>query len=103
MNTTANFDAYATPFAFGPKRKKFLDIMLRDGKKIISQGFGRFEPLERRKFNKNLISILFNVKINGNFPQHMVCLRDILRKIILNISNGHSYCSAVNQVLQETE
>jgi hypothetical protein len=36
MNTTANFDAYATPFAFGPKRKKFLDIMLRDGKKIIS-------------------------------------------------------------------
>ncbi len=65
MNTTANFQIFPTPYAFGPKSKRFRDLMLRDGKKIISQQFLDLDPLAKAKLNQNVLEIIFNVKING--------------------------------------
>lgn len=84
MNTTANFEVFPTPYAFGPKRKGFKDLMLRDGKKIISQQFLDLDPQSRAKLNQNVLEIIFNIKINGIDLVDLKlkkCINDIFKMI----------------------
>lgn len=106
MNTTANIDMgdYSTPFAFGPKRKQFLDIIKRDGKKILSQNcFMNLDPRWKDILHRKIIGSIFDVKIDGGRPivGHPIKLiiHDILK--LLDQQEGITKSEAVVRVLND--
>lgn len=101
MNSTANINIgdYATPFAFGPKRKGFKDIMLRDGKKIISQSVN-LDQETRGKINKLVIQGLFDVKLNENIDPSQLSLKKCLKETFELIGSGMDKVSAINESLK---
>ncbi len=94
MNTSANFQVFPTPNAFGPKRKQFKDLMLRDGKRIISQQFIQLDPTSKGKLKQGIIQGLFNVEITGIDLQNLN-LKPCLMDIFENMKKG---CSIVESV-----
>lgn len=99
MNTSANFQVFPSPKAFGPKRKQFKDLMLRDGKKVISQQFMQLDPSSKGKLKQGIIQGLFNVEIVGIDLQNLN-LKPCLTGIFENIKSGCSVEKAVKESIK---
>lgn len=104
MNTSANFQIFPSPYAFGPKRKKFKDLILRDGKKIISQQFIQLDPNSKDKLNKGIIETLFKVKIQGINLGNLklkLCLIDIFNNLDSKLSTIDSIKQSIKKNIGE--
>ncbi len=104
MNTSANFQIFPSPYAFGPKRKDFKDLMLRDGKKIISEQFIQLQPDAKGKLKQGIIQGLFNVKITGIDLTNLKfksCLKDIFKYLEKEYSLIQSIKMAIEKNIQE--
>lgn len=98
MNTGANFQVFPSPNAFGPKRRQFRDLMLRDGKKIISQQFMQLDPTTKGKLKQNIIQGIFNVEIKG-IDLSDLDLKPCLRCAFSHINQGKSPQDAVKKAI----
>lgn len=91
-------EVVASPYAFAKRRADFRDIMLRDGKKIISEDFLSDNPGIKHDIKKYILETIFNAKIIGAELTD-ADLKPILRQVLHLINCGVARLEALQSVL----